>query len=100
MTNAPKQRHYSAPQDIIESISRFRLGPLSLAATLDRLWAEIHDLPEALSGIVGDLEDQWSEIEAVYALAAEAEQPRLDPGQASDVHASMDAIIAIMERAL
>lgn len=100
MTKAPDQRRYSAPQDIIESISRFRLGEISLAATLDHLWEDIHDLPEALSGGVGDLEDQWTEIEAVYALAAEAEQPMLDPGQARDVHASMDAIIAIMERAL
>ena len=101
MINNPTTRRQSTgPQDIIETIHQFRLGELSLAATLDRLLSEIDLLPEEGDLNLGELEDRWTDIEIIYALAAEAGLKVLDGEDAAKIHTAMDEMVRLATRAL
>jgi hypothetical protein len=76
------------------------MGEIDLAATMDRLLSAIHDLPLVGAVDIGAMEDRWTDIEVVLALASEGGARTLDPHQAADVHQSMDAIIEMVSKAL
>ncbi len=71
-----------------------------MAITLDRLLSEIELLPGDVDLDLGELEDRWTDIEIVYALAAEAGAKVLDDDAAAKVHASMDSIVRLATQAL
>lgn len=100
IASSTPSRHPAAPQDIINTIHRFRLGTLSLASMLDRLLDEIELLPDGVDLDIGELEDRWTDIEVISALAAEGGSKALNGEDAAKVHAAMDAMVDLATRAL
>lgn len=87
-------------KDILETIRQFQNGELRLAGLLDRLWAQIHDLPQEPSADLEKLEDLWTDIEIAYAQASADNQTTLAPIQAAEVERAIERMTEILRRAL
>ncbi|WP_160123276.1 hypothetical protein [Rhodovarius lipocyclicus] len=87
---------HSTSADILDSIARFQAGELRLSALLDRLWAQIHDLPPGPETDAVMLEDCWTEMEIIYAQASAAEQPALDADQARALEGAIAQLVSAL----
>jgi hypothetical protein len=99
MTINPRHHRRTIPKDVIETIGQFQNGELRLAGLLDRLWAQIHDLPQEPSVDLEKLEDVWTDIEIIYAQASAAEQTTLAPTQRTAVERAIERMTEILRRA-
>ena len=99
MVNKADAHGRSKVEDMRHSLDAFRRGDIKFAAVLDRLWAQMHDLPQLAPFILGEMEDAWTEMEIIYAKASARQQRVLSPREASELDAAIDRFLEVLEKA-
>jgi hypothetical protein len=99
MINEAKAHGRSKVEDMRHSLDAFRRGDIRFAALLDRLWAQMHDVPQLAPPVLGEIEDAWTEMEIIYAKASATRQCVLSPREASELEVAIDQFAEILEKA-
>ena len=96
MASAAKASDQTMAQDMLQAITLFRRGDMTLIALLDRLWAGMQALPERFRPALDAIEDAWLEMEIIYAQASAAGQSVLTAAEAGDLEDALDRFIDVL----
>lgn len=96
MPTTPINATLTTTRDLLNTIEQFRHGRLDLLSCINLLWTQTHGLEPLYEHYVGPIEDHLSDIEIIYALAAEGGQGILDEVQAEEVEKALDDIVKML----
>ena len=86
----------TTPAQILSTVSDFHEGRQDLRAFLDRSEEQIGDLADEPGLDIGLLEDLWTEIEIIYAIASAEGREQLGDAEARSVLTLLDQFATVL----
>jgi hypothetical protein len=87
------------PADLLRTLDDFESRRIDFRAFLDRSEAQIGDLASQPALDIDELEDLWTELEVVYAIAANECSETLGTSEQTQVYAVVARMRAVLEKA-